>query len=107
MAGRARMVMEIMPTMLDFLRLQPRPSMEMEMIFSNTPMRVERAAKSMNTKNIDPHSLPMGMARATKFVHSAIKTTFGYNSDTRFGVMFEPLLGQLTTREITSDYCIL
>jgi len=52
-------------------------------------------------------SLPMGMARATKFVHSAIKTTFGYNSDTRFGVMFEPLLGQLTTRETTSDYHIL
>jgi len=52
-------------------------------------------------------SLPMGMERATKFVHSAIKTTFGYNSDSRYGVMFEPLIGQLITREISSNYHIL
>ena len=52
-------------------------------------------------------SLPMGMERATKFVQLAIKTTFGYGSDTRFGVMFEPLLSHLSNREIASDYRML
>ena len=52
-------------------------------------------------------SLPMGMERATKFVQSAIKTTFGYGTDSRFGVMFEPLLGQLLSREAISNYRIL
>ena len=52
-------------------------------------------------------SLPMAMDRATKFVQLAIKTTFGYGSDTRFGVMFEPLLNRLANRETASDYRIL
>lgn len=49
-------------------------------------------------------SLPMAMARATRFVQTAIKTTYSYGSDPRFGVMFEPLLEQLIHREILSNY---
>ncbi|MFV0497162.1 MAG: pyridoxamine kinase [Candidatus Fimivivens sp.] len=49
-------------------------------------------------------SLPMAMARATHFAQAAIKTTYGYGTDPRFGVMLEPLLGQLTSHEVCSDY---
>lgn len=49
-------------------------------------------------------SLPMAMERSTRFVQTAIKTTFGYGADSRYGVMLEPLLGRLTHREIFSDY---
>ncbi len=49
-------------------------------------------------------SLPMAMARATHFAQAAIKTTYGYGTDPRFGVMLEPLLGQLAGHEVYSDY---
>lgn len=52
-------------------------------------------------------SLPMAMQRATRFVQGAIKTTYGYGGDTRYGVMFEPLLPQLSSREILTDYKVL
>ena len=39
-----------------FLRLQPRESMEKEMMFSNTAISVEKAANSMNTKNRAPQN---------------------------------------------------
>lgn len=49
-------------------------------------------------------SLPMAMERATQFTQKAIKTTYGYGTDPRFGVMLEPLLEQLTHHEIFSNY---
>ncbi len=49
-------------------------------------------------------SLPMAMDRAASFVELAIKTTFGYGSDPRHGVMLERLLDKLTHREILSRY---
>lgn len=52
-------------------------------------------------------SLPMAMARATGFAELAIKTTFGYGTDPRHGVMLERLLERLTHREVTSNYTLL
>lgn len=49
-------------------------------------------------------SLPMAMERATIFVQTAIKTTYGYGGDTRYGVMLEPILSRLAHREITAGY---
>jgi pyridoxine kinase len=49
-------------------------------------------------------SFPMAMDRATSFVELAIKTTFGYGSDPRHGVMIERLLDKLTHRENLSRY---
>lgn len=52
-------------------------------------------------------SLPMAMARADRFTRLAIKTTYGYGADPRYGVLFEPLLAQLASREVLSSYQIL
>ena len=49
----------------------------------------------------------MAINRATRFCELAIKTTFGYGSDPRHGVMLERSLGALTQREILSDYQLL
>lgn len=49
-------------------------------------------------------SLPMAMERAARFDQTAIKTTFGYGSDPRHGVMLEPILSQLTHRDVLSNY---
>ncbi len=52
-------------------------------------------------------SFPMAMSRATAFVELAIKITFSYGSDTRYGVMLEKCLGWLTQREIVKNYQLL
>ncbi|MEG1774335.1 MAG: bifunctional hydroxymethylpyrimidine kinase/phosphomethylpyrimidine kinase [Oscillospiraceae bacterium] len=52
-------------------------------------------------------SLPMAMNRATRFVELAIKTTFGYGTDPRHGVMLERVLDRLAQRESLSDYQLL
>ncbi len=52
-------------------------------------------------------SLPIAMDRATQFVELAIKTTFSYGSDTRYGVMLEKNLGWLTTNASLNRYQIL
>lgn len=49
-------------------------------------------------------SLPMAMDRATRFIELAIKTTFGYGSDTRYGVMLEMVLPELLSREVPDRY---
>ena len=46
---------------LDFFLLQPVNSIPQEIIFSNTAIIVEIAAKVRNRKNRLPHSLPSGM----------------------------------------------
>ena len=52
-------------------------------------------------------SFPMAMDRATCFVELAIKTTFSYGTDTRYGVMLEKCLGWLTHREVLTNYQLL
>ncbi len=52
-------------TSTDFLWLQPHLSMGKVMMFWNTAMTVDRAAKDMNTKNSAPHRRPRGMALNT------------------------------------------
>ena len=52
-------------------------------------------------------SLPIAMNRATQFVELAIKTTFGYGTDPRHGVMLERGLEWLTHRSVLKDYQIL
>ncbi|MEG1973263.1 MAG: phosphomethylpyrimidine kinase, partial [Oscillospiraceae bacterium] len=52
-------------------------------------------------------SLPIALNRATFFTESAVKTTYGYGSDTRDGVMLEKILGNLTHHDIFSSYEIL
>ena len=52
-------------------------------------------------------SLSMAMGRATSFVELAIKTTFSYGTDPRYGVMLESALPWLTHKEIVKNFEIL
>lgn len=52
-------------------------------------------------------SFPIAMDRATRFVELAIKITFSYGADTRYGVMLEKCLEWLTHREILKNYQLL
>ena len=49
-------------------------------------------------------SLPLAMDRASRFVELAIKTTYGYGTDPRHGVMLEKSLGWLTRDNILKGY---
>ena len=49
-------------------------------------------------------SLPIAMSRAAGFVELAVKTTFGYGSDPRYGVMFESVLPSLFQNSVTGNY---
>ncbi len=52
-------------------------------------------------------SLPMAIGRATHFIEMAAKTTFGYSTDTRHGIMFEKTLELLIRRETLGNYSLL
>lgn len=52
-------------------------------------------------------SFPIAMDRATRFIELAIKTTFSYGTDTRYGVMLEKCLEWLTHREVLKNYQLL
>ncbi len=52
-------------------------------------------------------SLSVAMARATSFLELAVKTTFSYGTDPRYGVMLETALSWLTHKEILKNYKIL
>ena len=52
-------------------------------------------------------SLPAAMERATRFLETAIKTTYGYGSDPRHGVMLEMVLHELSSQEPMAGYQIL
>lgn len=52
-------------------------------------------------------SLPIAMERATRFLEAAIKLTYGYGSDTRYGVMFERALPLLWRDGALGSYDIL
>jgi len=49
-------------------------------------------------------SLPIAMERATRFLELAIKTTYSYGTDTRWGVMLEKSLGWLTQQQLMAGY---
>lgn len=52
-------------------------------------------------------SLPIAMDRATRFVETAIKTTFSYGADPREGVMLERTLHLLGERDQAARYRLL
>ena len=52
-------------------------------------------------------SLPMAIERATRFLEIAIRTTFSYGSDTRYGVMLESCLSWLTQDQTLDRYRLL
>ena len=52
-------------------------------------------------------SLSIAMGRASRFVEHAIKTTFSYGTDTRYGVMLEQALPELMHKETVNNYKIL
>lgn len=52
-------------------------------------------------------SLPIAMSRATTFLELAIKTTYSYNADTRYGVMLEKCLRYLTEGAAAGRYHLL
>ena len=52
-------------------------------------------------------SLSIAMGRATSFVELAIKTTFSYGTDPRYGVMLENSLPWRTHKEIIKNFQIL
>lgn len=56
---------------------------------------------------LEGDSLPMAMERATCFLELAIKSTFSYGTDPRFGVMFEPMLSWLSEKQLPDRYEIL
>ncbi len=49
-------------------------------------------------------SLPLAISRATAFVELCIKTTYGYGTDPRFGVLLEHSLPWLTRDQILTGY---
>lgn len=49
-------------------------------------------------------SLPMAMSRASSFVEIAIKTTFSYGSDPRYGVMLEYAMPFLMQRDVPQKF---
>ncbi len=49
-------------------------------------------------------SLPLAMNRASSFMELAIKTTYGYSSDPREGIMLEDCLGYLMSDPMLCDY---
>lgn len=53
---------------------------------------------------LDGDSLPIAMERATRFLELAIKTTFSYGTDPRFGVMLERSLPWLMERHLPKGY---
>lgn len=52
-------------------------------------------------------SLPMAVDRATDYVGLTIKTTYGYSTDTREGVMLEDTLERLTHSDLNGGYTVL
>lgn len=52
-------------------------------------------------------SLPIAMSRATTFLELAIKTTYSYDADPRYGVMLEKCLRWLTGGEPIGNYRLL
>lgn len=52
-------------------------------------------------------SLPMAMDRATAYVELTIKTTYGYSSEPREGVMLEDTLEWLTRHDLPGGYATL
>lgn len=52
-------------------------------------------------------SLPIAMARATGFLERAIRDTFSYSSDPRFGVQFEREIGVLAGHEALKGFSLL
>ena len=51
-------------------------------------------------------SLPIAMSRAAQFVELAIRTTYSYGTDPRYGVMFEPLLDELLRPAAGGDHLL-
>ncbi|MBC8585341.1 pyridoxamine kinase [Youxingia wuxianensis] len=64
-------------------------------------------ASVMTGAMITGDSFPIAMDRATRFIELAIKTTFSYGTDTRYGVMLEKCLEWLTHREVLKNYELL
>lgn len=56
---------------------------------------------------IQGDSLPMAMERASSFISLAIKTTYGYCTDTREGIMLEKVLPSLFNKETIGEYSII
>ena len=52
-------------------------------------------------------SFPIAIERATRFIELAIKTTFSYGTDTRYGVMLEKCLPWLSQNVVLKGYEIL
>lgn len=50
------------------------------------------------------YSLPMAMDRAAKYVELTVKTTFGFGTDPKEGVMLERTLSWLTRQQVNSGY---
>lgn len=56
---------------------------------------------------IQGDSLPMAIERASRFISLAIRTTYGYCTDTREGIMLEKVLPALFKRETVAEYSII
>lgn len=56
---------------------------------------------------IQGDSLPMAIERASRFISLAIRTTYGYCTDTREGIMLEKVLPALFNRETEANYSVL
>lgn len=52
-------------------------------------------------------SLPIAMERATRFLELAIKTTFSYSTDPRYGILLESTLPWLCKEQVLDHYEVL
>ncbi len=75
-----------------------------DLIPANYPGTGDIFAAVLTGSLITGDSLPMAMERATRYVELTIKTTFGYSTDPREGVMLERTLEWLTHKEVPRGY---
>lgn len=75
-----------------------------EMIDASYPGTGDIFASVLIGSILTGDSLPLAMNRASSFLELAIKTTYGYSSDTREGILLEMCLHYLMEKPILCDY---
>lgn len=75
-----------------------------EMIDASYPGTGDIFASVLIGSVLTGDSLPLAMNRASSFLELAIKTTYGYSSDTREGILLERCLYYLMENPVLCDY---
>ncbi|MCC8043653.1 MAG: pyridoxamine kinase [Oscillospiraceae bacterium] len=78
-----------------------------ERVNVNYPGTGDAYAAVLTGSLLNGDSLPIALSRASAFLEYAIKTTYGYGTDTREGVMLERCLDFLINKQSLCDYELL